>query len=94
MNRPTRRVAPYATALTLTLAAATFAALPARAQIRNAPSPRALEFAAYIFAASKRLRLPHRQRGFLRVCWRSRTFGWTTSSRAARSATASRPCSR
>ncbi|TXN63177.1 hypothetical protein FV228_18315 [Methylobacterium sp. WL18] len=52
MNRPTRRVAPYATALTLTLAAATFAALPAQAQIRNAPSPRALEFAAYIFAAS------------------------------------------
>ncbi len=25
---------------------------PAQAQIRNAPSPRALEFAAYIFAAS------------------------------------------
>jgi hypothetical protein len=33
--------------------AATLAsALPAQAQIRNAPSPRALEFAAYIFAAS------------------------------------------
>ncbi|MCJ2073882.1 hypothetical protein MKK75_34695 [Methylobacterium sp. J-030] len=28
------------------------AALPAQAQIRNAPAPRALEFAAYIFAAS------------------------------------------
>jgi len=28
------------------------AALPAQAQIRNAPGPRALEFAAYIFAAS------------------------------------------
>ena len=27
-------------------------ALPAQAQIRNAPGPRALEFAAYIFAAS------------------------------------------
>lgn len=27
-------------------------ALPVQAQIRNAPSPRALEFAAYIFAAS------------------------------------------
>ena len=52
MNRPTRRVAPNATALSLTLAAATLAALPAQAQIRNAPSPRALEFAAYIFAAS------------------------------------------
>src|ERR1051325_8947224 len=34
------------------VAAATLAALPAQAQIRNAPSPRALEFAAYIFAAS------------------------------------------
>jgi hypothetical protein len=33
--------------------AATLAsAMPAQAQIRNAPSPRALEFAAYIFAAS------------------------------------------
>ena len=31
---------------------ALLAALPARAQIRNAPGPRALEFAAYIFAAS------------------------------------------
>jgi hypothetical protein len=30
----------------------TLAALPAQAQIRNAPAPRALEFAAYIFAAS------------------------------------------
>ncbi|MCJ2132540.1 hypothetical protein MKK69_00385 [Methylobacterium sp. J-026] len=27
-------------------------ALPAQAQIRNAPAPRALEFSAYIFAAS------------------------------------------
>ncbi|MCJ2143569.1 hypothetical protein [Methylobacterium sp. E-066] len=40
-----RQIAPAALALTL-------AALPAQAQIRNAPSPRALEFAAYIFAAS------------------------------------------
>ncbi|MCJ2124155.1 hypothetical protein [Methylobacterium sp. J-077] len=47
MHRPTRQVAPYAAALALTLAA-----LPAQAQIRNAPSPRALEFAAYIFAAA------------------------------------------
>ena len=31
---------------------ATLAAAPAEAQIRNAPAPRALEFAAYIFAAS------------------------------------------
>ena len=42
-----RQIAPYAAALALTLAA-----LPAQAQIRNAPAPRALEFAAYIFAAS------------------------------------------
>ena len=42
-----RQIAPYAAAFALTLAA-----LPAQAQIRNAPSPRALEFAAYIFAAS------------------------------------------
>ena len=34
------------------LAAALFAAAPAGAQIRNAPAPRALEFSAYIFAAS------------------------------------------
>lgn len=34
------------------LLAAGLAALPAQAQIRNAPAPRALEFAAYIFAAS------------------------------------------
>ncbi|SFM28011.1 hypothetical protein [Methylobacterium pseudosasicola] len=40
-----RLIVPAALALTL-------AALPAQAQIRNAPSPRALEFAAYIFAAS------------------------------------------
>lgn len=33
-------------------AATLVSALPAQAQIRNAPSPRALEFAAYIFAAS------------------------------------------
>jgi hypothetical protein len=33
-------------------AALMLAALPAQAQIRNAPGPRALEFAAYIFAAS------------------------------------------
>ncbi|GJE58747.1 hypothetical protein [Methylobacterium trifolii] len=32
--------------------AAGLAGLPAQAQIRNAPAPRALEFAAYIFAAS------------------------------------------
>ncbi len=32
--------------------AALAAATPAAAQIRNAPAPRALEFAAYIFAAS------------------------------------------
>ncbi|AWN41093.1 hypothetical protein [Methylobacterium durans] len=32
--------------------AACLAAPPAEAQIRNAPAPRALEFAAYIFAAS------------------------------------------
>lgn len=37
------------TALT---AALMLAAVPAQAQIRNAPGPRALEFAAYIFAAS------------------------------------------
>ncbi|MDE3749149.1 hypothetical protein [Methylobacterium radiotolerans] len=40
------------TTRTSLLAAATLAALPVQAQIRNAPSPRALEFAAYIFAAS------------------------------------------
>lgn len=40
-----RHAIPLAAALIL-------AGLPARAQIRNAPSPRALEFAAYIFAAS------------------------------------------
>lgn len=34
------------------LLTAGLAALPARAQIHNAPAPRALEFAAYIFAAS------------------------------------------
>ena len=34
------------------LLTATLAAVPAEAQIRNAPAPRALEFAAYIFAAS------------------------------------------
>jgi len=34
------------------LAAALLAAAPAGAQIRNAPAPRALEFSAYIFAAS------------------------------------------
>ncbi|GJE12375.1 MULTISPECIES: hypothetical protein [Methylobacterium] len=33
-------------------AALMLASLPAQAQIRNAPAPRALEFAAYIFAAS------------------------------------------
>ena len=33
-------------------AALMITALPAQAQIRNAPAPRALEFAAYIFAAS------------------------------------------
>jgi len=33
-------------------AAAALLCGPAQAQIRNAPSPRALEFAAYIFAAS------------------------------------------
>jgi hypothetical protein len=32
--------------------AASLSAVPAGAQIRNAPAPRALEFAAYIFAAS------------------------------------------
>lgn len=36
----------------LSAAALMVAALPAQAQIRNAPAPRALEFAAYIFAAS------------------------------------------
>ncbi|MDR7035347.1 hypothetical protein J2X36_000082 [Methylobacterium sp. BE186] len=41
------RVAAFAATL-----AATLAAPPASAQIRNAPAPRALEFAAYIFAAS------------------------------------------
>ncbi|WP_245930722.1 hypothetical protein [Methylobacterium radiodurans] len=41
-----------AAALTASLAAALLAAAPAAAQIRNAPAPRALEFAAYIFAAS------------------------------------------
>ena len=39
----------HPTPLALTLILAGF---PAQAQIRNAPSPRALEFAAYIFAAS------------------------------------------
>lgn len=34
------------------LAAALLAGAPAGAQIRNAPAPRALEFSAYIFAAS------------------------------------------
>ena len=34
------------------IAAAVLLCAPARAEIRNAPSPRALEFAAYIFAAS------------------------------------------
>ena len=34
------------------LLSAGLAARPAQAQIRNAPAPRALEFAAYIFAAS------------------------------------------
>jgi hypothetical protein len=38
--------------LTALAAAALLAAGPAAAQIRNAPAPRALEFAAYIFAAS------------------------------------------
>ncbi|MCJ2119887.1 hypothetical protein MKK65_25510 [Methylobacterium sp. J-001] len=42
-----RQTVPYAAAIALTLAT-----VPAQAQIRNAPSPRALEFAAYIFAAS------------------------------------------
>ncbi|MEE7492627.1 hypothetical protein [Methylobacterium oryzae] len=42
---------PTTTRISL-LAAVTLAALPAQAQIRNAPAPRALEFAAYIFAAS------------------------------------------
>ncbi len=37
---------------TAALLTAGLAALPAEAQIRNAPAPRALEFAAYIFAAS------------------------------------------
>lgn len=37
---------------TAILAAGLLAAAPATAQIRNAPAPRALEFAAYIFAAS------------------------------------------
>lgn len=32
--------------------AGSLAAVPARAQIRNAPGPRALEFAAYVFAAA------------------------------------------
>ncbi|HEV7438406.1 MAG TPA: hypothetical protein VGN94_02095 [Methylobacterium sp.] len=36
----------------LGLAAGLAATLPAQSQIRNAPAPRALEFAAYIFAAS------------------------------------------
>jgi hypothetical protein len=36
----------------VSLAALLLAAHPAQAQIRNAPAPRALEFAAYIFAAS------------------------------------------
>ncbi|MDP4004896.1 hypothetical protein [Methylobacterium sp. NEAU K] len=39
-----RHVAPFAALM--------LAALPAQAQIRNAPAPRTLEFAAYIFAAS------------------------------------------
>ena len=38
--------------LTLCLAAGLFAPTLAQAQIRNAPPPRALEFAAYIFAAA------------------------------------------
>ena len=38
--------------LSLGLAAGLAAAPAAEAQIRNAPAPRALEFAAYIFAAS------------------------------------------
>ena len=42
----------------------------------------------------ERLRLPDRQRAASRRCWPSRTSRWTTSSRAARSATACRPCSR
>lgn len=37
---------------TSTVIAAALAASPAAAQIRNAPAPRALEFAAYVFAAS------------------------------------------
>src|SRR5690242_10577119 len=45
------RMRPTTTRITL-LAAVPLAALPAQAQIRNAPSPRALERAAYIFAAS------------------------------------------
>lgn len=36
----------------LPLAAAVLLCGPAKAEIRNAPSPRALEFAAYIFAAA------------------------------------------
>ena len=46
MRNPTSLVPPAA------LAAALLAAAPASAQIRNAPAPRALEFSAYIFAAS------------------------------------------
>ncbi len=38
--------------IVLPLAAAVLLCGPARAEIRNAPSPRALEFAAYIFAAA------------------------------------------
>ncbi|WP_336487999.1 hypothetical protein [Methylobacterium nigriterrae] len=44
-----RRPLPLALAAGLALG---LAAAPASAQIRNAPAPRALEFAAYIFAAS------------------------------------------
>lgn len=43
-----RQIAPFAGPV----AALILAAAPAQAQIRNAPAPRALEFAAYIFAAS------------------------------------------
>ena len=38
--------------IAMSLAAAMLLCGPARAEIRNAPSPRALEFAAYIFAAA------------------------------------------
>lgn len=43
---------PTALAPAAALAVALLAAAPAGAQIRNAPAPRALEFSAYIFAAS------------------------------------------